>query len=111
MSATEHILINFKKGKMGSPFVDLKKSPYFQIRLVSEMVSDEITEKSLNHYGIKTNLPLDNVIYSIGSNYKTTVKSIGDDQYNSVFYKEIMHKNIGNPTSGFRLVYSVIKLN
>lgn len=74
----------------------------------SEVTSDLITQESLNYYGISTDKTLKNSHFVLGSNYKTEVKTIGDDQYNALFYKRIRGNNESDATTGFRLVFTIV---
>ncbi|MFT6982868.1 MAG: sulfatase activating formylglycine-generating enzyme [Crocinitomicaceae bacterium] len=74
---------------------------------VSEIVLDPINSNSLNHYGVTTESPISSLVYVLGENYLTGVKSIGDDQHNATFYKTVARKYFPEATTGFRLIYSV----
>jgi formylglycine-generating enzyme required for sulfatase activity len=76
---------------------------------VSEMVLDSVTLESLMRYGLSLIASPEDAVYSIGSNYKMGVKSVSDDQFNSVFYKQLIYKNNSSATTGFRLAYKVIR--
>lgn len=76
---------------------------------VSEMVMDSVTQSSLERYGLPQVEQPQNSIYAIGANYSLGVKALSDDQYSAVFYKQLMDQNYSNSTTGFRLVYQMIK--
>jgi formylglycine-generating enzyme required for sulfatase activity len=77
---------------------------------VSEIVLDPINSNSLNHYGVTTESPISSLVYVLGGNYLTGVKSIGDDQHNATFYKTVARKYYPEATTGFRLIYSVSRI-
>ncbi|NRA12073.1 MAG: SUMF1/EgtB/PvdO family nonheme iron enzyme, partial [Crocinitomicaceae bacterium] len=74
---------------------------------VSEIVRDPLSKNSLAHYGIISDKPATDLIYTIGGNYFMIVKTLGDDQYNAPLYKRAMIKNKSEATSGFRVVYTI----
>lgn len=77
---------------------------------VSEIVIDKVNQETLNFYGLTSNKSMNDLHYTLGSNYETDVKVLGDDQYNAIFYKTLGDKSKSNCTSGFRLVYTVKKM-
>lgn len=76
---------------------------------VSEMVIDDVTQEKCAYYGIESTVN-DAANFVLGSNYLTDVKTIGDDQYNAIFYKTIQKKSEASPFVGFRLVYLLEKI-
>lgn len=77
---------------------------------VSEFVLDEITPEAWEHYRINQVYPETQANFVLGSNYKTDVKTISDDQYNAIFYKSILENGKSSPLIGFRVIYFIEKL-
>lgn len=78
---------------------------------VSEVVIDKVFQEGLDYYGIESEDNLDSIQYVLGPNYQKNAVIIGDDTYNSIFFKTVKSKNTSNCTTGFRLVYTIEYLN
>ena len=76
---------------------------------VSEMVIDKVTKEKATFYGIEAE-NIENTHFVLGSNYHKNALIIGDDNYNSIFYKTIRKNDKSDCLTGFRLVYTIEKL-
>lgn len=76
---------------------------------VSEFVMNEVTPEEFKHYRMDQPYPETSAHFVLGSNYLTDVKTLGDDQYNSIFYKSVLENGKSSPLIGFRLAYFVEK--
>ena len=101
-------MLNYKRWYQANQSESLVK---FLNGNVSEFAMDEVTLEKFKHYRIDQSHPEANAHFVLGSNYLTDVKTLGDDQYNAIFYKSVLENGKSSPLVGFRLVYFVERIN